>query len=68
MEPQVANLLNSLKPDPSSSNGYSIVPIWVWGGAGDVASVVEAVKQLGDHIEVVAADVFVKLIVANVKH
>jgi hypothetical protein len=63
----VANLLNSMKPDLSSSDGYSLVPVNVWTSVGDVKSVLEVVAQLGPHIEVVAADVFVKLITANVK-
>ena len=65
---QVANLLNSLKPDPTRSTGYSVVPVDVWTTVGDVASVQDVVAHLAPHIEVVAADVFVELVRQNVEH
>lgn len=65
---QVANLLNSLKPDVTSSTGYSLVPVDVWTTVGDVASVKEVVAHLAPHIEVVAADVFAELVRKNVQH
>eukprot|EP01043_Picozoa_sp_COSAG02_P044583 COSAG02_NODE_3995_length_5939_cov_3.184621_5_plen_168_part_00 len=65
---QVANFINSLKPDPTRSAGYSVVPVNVWTTVGDVASVQEVVAHLAPHIQVVAADVFVELVRNTVKH
>ena len=64
----VARWLNTMAADPTSSAGYSVVPVDVWTSVGDVAAVLDVVAQLAPHVEVVAIDVLVELIRRHVQH
>ena len=68
----VADLLNAqaAKPggvDPTSSTGYSVIPVWVWGADGTVAGVLDVISQLDlSVVEVVGLDALVELVAKHV--
>lgn len=52
--------------DPSSEDGYSLVPVHVWSDSvGHAAEAAQALMQQSDRFDVVLPDEFVRRIRAN---
>ena len=67
---QIAHILNEQKVDPTSSAGYSLIPISVfstYNGTGSMASIAQVMSLLEDHVEVVTGAEFNRLILENVE-
>lgn len=66
----LVDALLTLPRDPTTSYGYSLIPVHAWShNVTDVRAVFEALQQQsGGGVEVVTPDVFVQRIVANVQH
>jgi hypothetical protein len=63
---QLASKLNSQSTDPSSAQGYSVIPVHVWSRT--VADVVKTVSLLDSNkVQVVLPEEFVRLVIENVR-
>ena len=62
----MAEKLNILSTDITSSKGYSLIPVHVWSVSVD--DVIQCVSLLNKNVRVVTPDEFVALIKKNVKH
>ena len=62
----VANRINSYSTDISSIEAYTAINLHPW--SMDYSDVVDLVSKLDEHVEVVTADEFIRLIAENVEH
>ncbi len=62
---KLAEKLNKLSTDPSSEDGYSLIPVHVWSMS--VQDVYRCVSLLNENVQVVAPDEFVQLIMERVE-
>jgi len=63
---QLAQKINALSTDITSSDSYTVVAVHVW--TMSVSSVVQTVELLNPNVRIVTPDDLVRLMVENVKH
>lgn len=63
---QLAEKLNTASLDNTSEDGYSLIPVHVW--SMDFNKVLETYNLLGDNVEVVTVEEFVRRITFNIPH
>lgn len=62
----VANRINSYSTDITSIQAYTAINLHPW--SMDYSDVVDLVSKLDEHVEIVTADEFIRLITENVEH
>lgn len=62
----IANRINSYSTDITSIQAYTAINLHPW--SMDYSDVVDLVSKLDEHVEVVTADEFIRLITENVEH
>lgn len=64
-QPSLVKFLNAQAVDPTSSKGYSVVPVHVW--AFNLTQLAAVVEQLDDHVQLVSPSELAYLLYKNVR-